>query len=93
MANRAIRPIRPHRIEVNNQFVPDDIPAEQPIRTVPQEGVVDAFYPFPNKPHGHHLQNADDEFDLAVWGCGEQGRQLWQEDKNHDETIKPNGKR
>jgi hypothetical protein len=82
------KPDRPYRIEVNNQCVPVNIPSDPPIRTVPQEGVCDAFYPYGNQPHGHHLQSAQDDIDMAVWGWGEQGRQLQQEDKNHDETEK-----
>jgi hypothetical protein len=93
VANRAIKPILPDRIEVNNQSVPADVPDELPIRTVPQEGVCDAFYPFPSEPHGHHLQSADDDIDMAVWGWNEQGRYLQQEDKNGDDNIKPNSKR
>lgn len=80
--------------ELNSQFVPAARSIHPPpVRTVPQEGVCDAFYPFPNEAHGHHLQDAQDDIDMAVWGWNEQGRQLQQEDKNHDETIKPNSKR
>ena len=51
-------------------------------------GVVDAYYPFPNKPHGHHLQNADAEIANAAWSIGEGVKQEYQEKLNHDETEK-----
>ena len=51
-------------------------------------GVVDAYYPFPNKAHGHHLQNADAEIANAAWGIGEGVKQKYQEKLNHDETEK-----
>jgi hypothetical protein len=85
---------RSDRIELNTQYVPAARSTRpEPTRTVPNEGVCDAFYPYGNQPHGHHLQDAQDDIDMAVWSWGEQGRQLQQEDKNHDETIKSSSKR
>jgi hypothetical protein len=78
------KPELPYRIEVNDQCVPD----ERKVRTVPQEGVCDAYYPYGNQPHGHHLQDAQDDVDMSVWGWGEQGRYLQQEDKNKDDNLK-----
>lgn len=52
-----------------------------------EEGVVDAFYPFPNKAHGHHLQDATDEIECAAVPVGEGTRQQYQENSNHDEIL------
>lgn len=81
--SRAIKPDLPARLQVNNQIVPDDIPNELPIRTVPDAGVVDAFYPYPMS-----VTNATDDIDMSVWGWNEQGRYLQQMDKLRDETSK-----
>lgn len=51
-------------------------------------GVTDAFYPFPNKAHGHHLQDATDEVECAAVPVGEGTRQRYQENSNNDEVIK-----
>lgn len=69
-------------IEINDERTPKI----DKVRTVPNKGVVDAFYPFPAQAHGHHLQDADEDIDMAVWGFNEQARQLEQEDRNKDET-------
>ena len=77
-----------YSIEINDECVPR-VPA---VRTVDDDTVSDAFYPFPSKEHGHHLQAAGPDVDMAVWSFNEQARQVQQEDRNHDDTIKA-GKR
>lgn len=76
-------PVEPYRFIINSHAVPEDMN----IRTVPNQGVCDAFYALGTQPHAHHLQSAKDEVDMAVWGFNEQARYLRQEDINGDEFI------
>lgn len=73
------------RTSIKKQFE-----AAKPLAGKPEadSGVCDAFYPFPNKAHGHHMQNATDEIECAANQVGEGERQQYQEDENHDEVIK-----
>ena len=73
------------RIEINDSTTPDYVES----RVVPNEGVCDAYYPFPAKAHGHHLQGGGPDMDMAVWGVNDQARVIQQEDRNGDETIQP----
>lgn len=75
-----------YSIEINDQCVPK-IPAP---RTVKIDAVCPAYYPRPNLAHGHHLQDADPDCSMAVWGFNEQARMLQQEDRNGDDTLKVN---
>ena len=47
-------------------------------------GVCDAFYPFPNKARGHHLQDATDEVECAAVQVGEGTRQKMQNPSDED---------
>jgi len=58
------------------------------VRTVDQDSVCEIYYPLGNQKHGHHLQSADPDLAMATWSWNEQGRQLQQEDRNEDDTIK-----
>jgi hypothetical protein len=60
--------------------------AAQAVGLPEAEGVSDAFYPFPNKAHGHELQNATDEVEMAAVQVGEGTRQKVQ--NPDDEVIK-----
>jgi hypothetical protein len=73
-------------IEINDEATPQYVN----VRTVPNEGVCDAYYPYGNQAHGHHLQSGGPDMDMAVWSFNEQARLIDQEDRNKDETIKPN---
>jgi len=63
-------------------------PIVEDVRTVNNDEVCPAYYSFGNQAHGHHLQGAQDDIDMAKWGWNEQGRLLHQEAKNKDDTIK-----
>lgn len=71
-----------NRIDINDSYVP----GIDKVRTVPNKGVTDAYFAHGTQAHSHHLQSADDDLDMAIWGLNEQARQLQQEDRNHDET-------
>jgi hypothetical protein len=76
--------VSPPRLNINDERTPND----PEVRIVDNDSVCAAYYPFGNQPHGHHLQGAQDDLDMAIWGWNEQGRQLRQEDKNKDDIIK-----
>lgn len=71
-------------IEINDERTPQ----ERKVRTVTTEmtGVTDAYFAHGSQSHSHHLQDAQDDMDMAVWGFNEQARQIQQEDRNKDET-------
>lgn len=69
-------------IEINDERTPKI----DKVRTVPNKGTTDAFFAHGSQSHSHHLQDADPDIDMAVWGFNEQARQLQQEDRNKDET-------
>lgn len=83
------KPELPYELEINNQCVPQ----EREIKTPDMDRVCDAYYPYGNQPHGHHLQGADEDIQMSVWSWGDQGRVLRQEERNHDDTIGGNGKK
>lgn len=69
-------------IKINDSYTPKI----DEVRTVKNKGVTDAYFAHGSQPHSHHLQSADDDIDMAVWGFNEQARQIQQEDRNKDET-------
>jgi len=62
-------------------------PKLEDVRTVNENAVCAPYYPHGSQAHSHHLQSAEDDLDMAVWGWNEQGRVLHQEDENKDDTI------
>ena len=85
---RAFKKPKPPDDGVDLRVNDEATPITEPVRTVNNDAVCPAYYPHGSQAHSHHLQNAQDDLDMAVWGWNEQGRQLQQEDKNKDDTIK-----
>ena len=85
---RAMAKPKPADDGVKTRVNDEVIPIVESVRTVDQDSVCPVYYPHGSQSHSHHLQGAQDDIDMAVWGWNEQGRQIHQEDKNKDDTIK-----
>lgn len=58
--------------------------AAQSVGWPEEEGVCDAYYPYPNQKHGHEGQNATDEVECAAVQVGEGTRQQMQNPSDED---------
>jgi hypothetical protein len=92
---RAMAKPKPPDDGVDLRINDESTPIRESVRTVNDDEVCSPYYARSPQAHSHHLQDAKDDIDMAVWSWNEQGRQLHQEDKNGDDIIgrgKSNGR-
>lgn len=81
------------KFATNQQVVPEDGTItgieESRLRTPDPDRVCPAYYNVYDKKHGHHLKDADRDFEMAVWSWGEQARDVYTEECYGDDSIGP----